>query len=110
MSDWIEGTIAGKRHWSEALYSLQIDAPLADFAAGQYIKVALEVDGERVGRPYSLVNSPAERPLEIYFNEIPEGPLTPKLSDLEVGDRIWVADKASGVFTLDNVVSRRHLW
>jgi ferredoxin--NADP+ reductase len=36
--------------------------------------------------------------------------LTPRLSDLEVGDRIWVADKASGVFTLDNVVSRRHLW
>jgi ferredoxin/flavodoxin---NADP+ reductase len=110
MSDWIEGKVSGKRHWSQALYSLQIDAPLPDFAAGQYIKVALDVDGERVGRPYSLVNAPAERPLEIYFNEIPEGPLTPKLSDLEVGDRIWVADKASGVFTLDNVVSRRHLW
>ncbi len=110
MADWLEGKIAGKRHWSQALYSLQIDAPLPDFTAGQYIKVALDVDGERVGRPYSLVNAPAERPLEIYFNEIPEGPLTPKLSDLEIGDRIWVADKASGVFTLDNVVSRRHLW
>ncbi|MCG6942694.1 MAG: ferredoxin--NADP reductase [Thiohalocapsa sp.] len=110
MAEWLEGKIAGKRHWSQALYSLQIDAPLPDFTAGQYIKVALDVDGERVGRPYSLVNAPAERPLEIYFNEIPEGPLTPKLSDLEVGDRIWVSDKASGVFTLDNVVSRRHLW
>jgi ferredoxin--NADP+ reductase len=110
MAEWLEGKIAGKRHWSQALYSLQIDAPLPDFTAGQYIKVALEVDGERVGRPYSLVNAPAERPLEIYFNEIPEGPLTPRLSDLAVGDRIWVSDKASGVFTLDNVVSRRHLW
>ncbi|MGD8206690.1 MAG: FAD-binding oxidoreductase, partial [Thiohalocapsa sp.] len=110
MKNWIEGSVAGKRHWSQALYSLQIDAPLAPFTAGQYIKVALDLDGERVGRPYSLVNAPDERPLEIYFNEIPEGPLTPKLSDLEPGDRIWVSDSASGVFTLDNVVSRRHLW
>ncbi|NEX17540.1 MAG: ferredoxin--NADP(+) reductase [Halochromatium sp.] len=110
MVDWIEGRVTGKRHWSQALYSLQIEAPLAAFQAGQYIKVALDLDGERVGRPYSLVNAPQEQPLEIYFNEIPEGPLTPKLSDLEIGDRIWVSAKASGVFTLDNVVSRRHLW
>jgi len=110
MVDWIEGRVTGKRHWSQALYSLQIEAPLGVFQAGQYIKVALEVDGERVGRPYSLVNAPQEQPLEIYFNEIPEGPLTPKLSDLEVGDQIWVSAKASGVFTMDNVVSRRDLW
>lgn len=110
MSEWIEGTVCGKRHWSQALYSLQIDAPLPDFSAGQYVKVALEVDGERIGRPYSLVNAPNERPLEIYFNEIPEGPLTPRLSDLSVGDRVWVANKAGGIFTIDNVVSRRHLW
>jgi ferredoxin--NADP+ reductase len=110
MVEWIEGKVSGKRHWSQALYSLQIDAPLQAFQAGQYIKVALDVDGERVGRPYSLVNSPHETPLEIYFNEIPEGPLTPKLSDLEIGDRIWVSAKANGVFTMDNVVSRRDLW
>lgn len=110
MSDWIEGRIAGKRHWSEDLYSLQIEAPLPEFRAGQYIKVALDVGEERIGRPYSLVNAPNERPLEIYFNEIPEGPLTPKLSDLGPGDRVWVSPKAQGVFTMDNVVSRRHLW
>jgi ferredoxin--NADP+ reductase len=110
MNDWIEGRVVGKRHWSQALYSLQIEAPLPSFRAGQYVKFALDVEGERVGRPYSLVNAPDERPLEIYFNEIPEGPLTPKLSDLGVGDRIWVSDRAQGVFTLDNVVSRRHLW
>jgi ferredoxin--NADP+ reductase len=110
MVDWIEGRVTGKRHWSEALYSLQIDAPLPEFRAGQYVKVALDFGGERVVRPYSLVNAPHERPLEVYFNEIPEGPLTPRLSDLDVGDRIWVSSKASGVFTMDNVVSRRHLW
>lgn len=108
--DWIEGRVAGLRHWSDNLYSLQIDAPLASFVAGQYIKVALDIGEERVGRPYSLVNAPDERPLEIYFNEVPEGPLTPRLSDLTVGDRLWLSASAGGVFTMENVVSRRHLW
>lgn len=110
MSDWIQGRVADKRHWSQDLYSLRIDAPLAPFTAGQFVKVALDLEGERVGRPYSLVNAPDEELLEIYFNEVPEGPLTPRLSDLEPGDNIWVSTKASGVFTMDNVVSRRHLW
>ncbi|MBK5968860.1 MULTISPECIES: ferredoxin--NADP reductase [Thiorhodovibrio] len=108
--DWIEGRVVGLRHWSDNLYSLNIDAPLPSFVAGQYIKVALDIDEKRVGRPYSLVNAPDERPLEIYFNEVPEGPLTPRLSDLRSGDRVWVSAKAGGVFTMDNVVSRRHLW
>ena len=110
MSDWLDGRVVGKRHWSQEIYSLQIEAPLDKFTAGQFIKVALDVDGERIGRPYSLVNAPGERPLEIYFNEVPEGPLTPKLSELAVGDPIWVSDKAIGVFTVDNTVSRRDLW
>jgi ferredoxin--NADP+ reductase len=88
MAEWLEGKIAGKRHWSQALYSLQIDAPLADFTAGQYIKVALDVDGERVGGP-TRWSTPRERPLEIYFNEIPEGPLTPRC-------RTWRSATASG--------------
>jgi ferredoxin--NADP+ reductase len=71
----------------------------------------LDVDGERVGRPYSLVNAPgANARWRSTSTRSRKGPLTPRLSDLEVGDRIWVADKASGVFTLDNVVSRKHLW
>ena len=112
MVDWIEGRVTGKRHWSQALYSLQIDAPLEAFQAGQYIKVALDVDGERVGRPYSLVNAPQEQPLEIYFNEIPEGPLTPKLSDLEIGDRIWCLPRraASSRWTTWCLVSTCGCW
>ncbi|WP_040855100.1 ferredoxin--NADP reductase [Thiorhodovibrio frisius] len=108
--DWIEGQVVGLRHWSDNLYSLKIDAPLQSFVAGQYIKLALDIDEKRVGRPYSLVNAPEERPLEIYFNEVPDGPLSPRLSDLAIGDRLWVSAKAGGVFTMDNVVSRRHLW
>jgi ferredoxin--NADP+ reductase len=110
MNDWVKGTVTGKHAWAEGLYSMQFEAPVADFAAGQYTKVALDIDEQRIGRPYSLVNAPDQRPLEIYFNEVPEGPLTPRLSDLEPGDPVWVAAKAGGIFTLETVEPTRTLW
>ena len=110
MKKWIKGQIAGKRQWSDTLFSLQLEAPLEDFSAGQFIKVAMDIDGERVGRPYSLVNAPEQRPLEIYFNEVPEGPLTPRLSRLAQGDPIWISEKASGIFTLERIPVCQDLW
>ena len=110
MKSWIESRVIGKKAWTSALCSLQLDAPLRDFRAGQFIQVALDIDDVRVGRSYSLVNAPHARPLEIYFNEVPEGPLTPRLSDLEPGDKLWVSEKASGLFTLDKVPDSRDLW
>ena len=110
MSDWVRGRVVAKKQWNGELFSLRIDVPEYNFKAGQYTRIALDIDGERVGRPYSLVNAPDEQPLEIYFNEVSAGPLTPKLSDLASGDSLWVSSKAGGVFTMENVVQRKHLW
>jgi ferredoxin--NADP+ reductase len=110
MKEWVIGAVAGKHQWSDGLFSMQFDTPAIDFKAGQYTKVALDIDGERIGRPYSLVNTPGEAPLEIYFNEVPEGPLTPRLSDLEPGDPVWVLASAGGTFTLESVQPSRTLW
>lgn len=110
MSDWVRAKVVGKHQWAEGLYSLQFDAPIEDYVAGQYIKVGLDIDGERVGRPYSLVNPPQQRPLEIYFNEVPEGPLTPPLSGLDPGDEVWLTASASGIFTLESVQPADTLW
>jgi ferredoxin/flavodoxin---NADP+ reductase len=110
MSEWVKGTVVGKHAWADGLYSMQLDAPVAAFKAGQYIKVALDIAGERVGRPYSLVNPPQDRPLEILFNEVPEGPLTPPLSDLDTGDSVWVSAQPGGIFTLESIPSSRTLW
>ncbi len=110
MNDWVRAKVVGKHTWAEGLYSLQFEAPIADYIAGQYVKIALDIEGERVGRPYSLVNAPQDRPLEIYFNEVPQGPLTPPLSALDLGDEVWMTARASGIFTLDTVKSADDLW
>lgn len=110
MAKWVEGRVVENRQWTERLFSLRFEADLAPFKAGQFVRVALDIDGERVTRPYSLVNAPHERPCEIYFNIVPEGPLSPRLAQLQAGDRLWVNQAASGLLTIDQVPECRDLW
>jgi ferredoxin--NADP+ reductase len=110
MSKWAEGTVVAQKHWTGLLYSLQVEAELAPFKAGQFTKLALAVDGEMVGRPYSFVNAPSARPHEFYYVVLPEHPLTPRLCKLEAGDSIYLAPQATGFLTLDEVPAGEHLW
>lgn len=110
MEQWIEGKVVEKRHWSDRLYSLRFHAPVETFSAGQFTRLALEIDGERVARPYSFVNPPGDELLEIYFNEVQDGPLSPRLAALQPGDRVWVSARPNGFFTLDELPDSEHLW
>lgn len=110
MANWLTGKVAEKNQWNERLFSLCIAVEFSAFSAGQFVRVALDIDGERVARPYSLVNKPGAELLEIYFNIVPEGPLSPRLAELKVGDEIFVTDKANGFLTVDEVPECKHLW
>lgn len=110
MGAWVEGEVVRKIHWTEQLFSLQVEAPVDDYRAGQFTKLALDIDGERVARPYSYVNAPTQRPLEFYFITVPDGPLTTRLERMDKGDRIWVQARATGMFTVDELPDARNLW
>ena len=110
MADWQESRVIDKKVWNDELFSLTFDTELLPFKAGQFIKVGLDVDGERIERPYSLVNAPDETPGEIYFNLVDEGPLTRELANIEPGDSIWVTRDAHGFLVLEEVPQSQHLW
>jgi ferredoxin--NADP+ reductase len=110
MAEWVEGRVIAKRQWADHLFSVLIDAEIETFKAGQFTRVGLDIGGERVGRPYSFVNAPHERPLEIYFNIVPEGPLSSHLASLRSGDPIYVLESANGHLILDEVPQSRDLW
>jgi ferredoxin--NADP+ reductase len=107
---WIEGRVAGQRRWTERLHSLQVDAEVGPFEAGQFTKLALDVDGERVARPYSFVNAPGARPCEFYYVEVPAGPLSPRLARLASGDAVFLAPNPSGFLVLSEVPDADTLW
>jgi ferredoxin--NADP+ reductase len=111
MTEWRNGRVARKTVWNETHFSLAIDIEGPEFVAGQFVRVGVDVDDQRVGRPYSLVNPPHEPLLEIFFNTVPEGPLSNRLAALEQGDEIWLTDSAKGLLTLDQVPGQtRDLW
>lgn len=110
MGKWIEGTVVGQRRWTDHLYSLQVDAEIGSFEAGQWTKLALPVAGEFVARPYSFVNAPKERPHEFFYNTVPEGHLSPRLARLEPMDVVFLAPAASGLFTLAEIPDAEVLW
>jgi ferredoxin--NADP+ reductase len=111
MAQWISGRVAGKTQWNDTHFSLAIEADAPAFTAGQFIRVGMDLDDERVGRPYSLINPPHEPLLEIFFNVVPEGPLTTRLSALEPGDELFLTDAANGLLTIDQVPAHaRDLW
>ena len=110
MAEWRKAKVTEIHYWTEDLLSLRFDADIAGFKAGQFVRIGLDIEGERIGRPYSLVNSPEERPLEIFFNIVPGGPLSPRLAGLGRGDPLWVNEKASGFLVLDEIPASLHLW
>ncbi len=88
MADWVSGKVTKVEYWTDALFSLYVRAPVQPFTAGQFTKLGLEIDGERVQRAYSYVNAPGNPDLEFYLVTVPEGKLSPRLAALKPGDEV----------------------
>src|SRR5688500_19917004 len=111
MSDkWLTARVIENRHWTEALFSLRVEAPPLAFEAGQFVRIALDIDGERVARPFSFVNPPADPTLEFYGIVVPEGPLSPRLARLRAGDALYVAPNPAGFLVLSELPEAESLW
>lgn len=106
--------MAGRRRWSDSLFSLQVEAPELSFTAGQFARLALPAPAgskePMVGRPYSFVNPPTTQPHEFYFIILPEGPLSPRLATLSAGESVWLGPRANGFFTIAETAEAEALW
>jgi len=110
MSTWVEGTVVNLRRWTDELYSVQVEADVESFAAGQFTRVALEIDGEMVARPYSFVNGPDSPVHEFTFILVKDGPLTHELIKLKRDDTLFLAPRGAGFFILSEVPEAVTLW
>jgi ferredoxin--NADP+ reductase len=110
MSSWLEGKVLENRAWTQTLFSLRVQCPALKFDAGQFVRIALDIGGERIARPFSFVNAPDDPVLEFYGVIVPEGPLSPLLARLQKGDGLYVADNPSGFLVLAEVPPAEDLW
>jgi ferredoxin--NADP+ reductase len=107
---WLQAMVIENRHWTEALFSLRVGGPRLDFEAGQFVRIALDIGGERVARPFSFVNPPHDPVLEFYGIVVPEGPLSPQLAGLAPGDALYVARNPAGFLVLSELPEAETLW
>lgn len=99
-----------RRHeWAPGLITLGLDSVVEAHVAGQFVNLAIERDGAKIKRSYSLASAPGQ-PSEFYVTEVQGGVVTPSLLSLSVGDPLWVDDRALGFFTLDHVPAAPHVW
>jgi len=107
---WLAGRVVENRHWTDTLFSLRVEAPKPSFQAGQFVRIALDVGGERVARAFSFVNPPADPVLEFYGVIVPAGPLSPRLAKLKAGEPLYIASNPAGFLVLSEVPDARTLW
>src|SRR5437870_7189469 len=107
---WLTGTVVENRRWTDSLFSLRVEGAPLSFQAGQFVRIALDIGGERVARAFSFVNPPQDAVLEFYGVVVPEGPLSPRLAKLEPGDALYVAGNPAGFLTLSEVPHAETLW
>jgi ferredoxin/flavodoxin---NADP+ reductase len=107
---WLTGTVIENRQWTESLFSLRVQGAALDFRAGQFVRIALDIDGQRVARAFSFVNPPGDALLEFYGVIVPQGPLSPRLAALKAGDALYVAGNPAGFLVLPEVPDAETLW
>ena len=110
MAQPVVGKVVGRRQWTESLYSIQVEAAINPFEAGQFGRIGLVIGDKPMLRPYSFVNAPHENPLEFYYIIVDGGPLTSRLPSLVAGDDILINEKANGFLVLSEVPAAAQLW
>lgn len=112
-------TVVGKIMLRPDIMTLRVDTddPRDQFSAGQYTLLGLYGREERspnstpeadpadpdklIQRPYSIASATNKlSQLEFYISQVKSGQLTPRLFNLEPGDRIYVSKRIVGVFKL----------
>ncbi len=114
MPKWCDARVEGKKVWTEGLFTISISMPdqecqVAPFEPGQFLHLAVMNDEKRINRPYSVA-SPHGEHLEFFIVVVPDGQLTPRLWNLEVGDKLQVSQRAAGRFTLKKTPDAEILW
>ncbi len=110
MAEWVNGRVTQVTHWTDSLFSIHVDAPVDAFIAGQFAKLALNIEGKQVQRAYSYVNAPGNHNLEFYLVTVPQGKLSSRLHQLSIGSELMVTKQAAGFFVLAEIPSCDILW
>ena len=111
MSAFLEERVLSVHHWTDRLFSFTTtrDKGLR-FSNGHFTMIGLRVDGKPLLRAYSIVSPNWEEHLEFFSIKVPDGPLTSRLQNIQVGDTILVGKKPTGTLVTDYLLPGKNLY
>src|ERR1700761_8634068 len=111
MSSFYQERVLSVRHWTDTLFSFTTtrDAGFR-FKNGQFTMIGLEVEGRPLLRAYSVASTNYDENLEFFSIKVPDGPLTSRLQNLQVGDPVIVGKKATGTLVRDDLRDVKRLF
>lgn len=80
------------------------------FLPGQFARLGVMKNGKIVWRAYSIVSADYDEHLEFFSIVVPGGEFTSELSQLKVGDKLYVDKKNYGFLTTDRFETGHDLW
>jgi ferredoxin/flavodoxin---NADP+ reductase len=95
-------------HYTDSLFKFKLTKPdVFNFKAGQFTMIGLD---DTPKRAYSLTSGPLDNFIEFYSIKVPDGALTSKLKNIQVGDFVNVSDKPTGNLLVENLTEGTDLW
>ena len=108
---YAEQKITSLHRWSKSTFTFKTTRPEGfDFKNGEFVMLGLRPDGKLIPRAYSIVSTNRDKHLEFLSIQVPDGPLTSRLAQVNEGNSIWINTKTTGSLTLDHVKPGRHLY
>ena len=100
------------KHWTENLFSFRITRPQSfKFRSGEFVMIGLtDSDNKPILRAYSICSPSWSDELEFYSIIVKDGPLTSKLKNIKIGDKIIMMPKSTGTLVLDALKPGKRLF
>ncbi|SDM09295.1 ferredoxin--NADP+ reductase [Oryzisolibacter propanilivorax] len=111
MSAFLEERVLSVHHWTDRLFSFTTTRDTAlRFSNGHFTMIGLMVNGKPLLRAYSIASANYEEHLEFLSIKVPDGPLTSRLQNIQVGDTIVVGKKPTGTLLIDYLLPAKRLY
>lgn len=106
-----EQQVTSVHRWSEKTFSFKTTRPDDfRFENGEFVTLGLKADGKLIARAYSIVSNNDDAQLEFLSIHVPDGPLTSRLANIQIGEGVWINSKTTGSLTLKYVKPGRVLY
>ena len=105
-------TVTEVQHYTDRLFRFRVTRPQSlRFRSGEFVMIGLlKDDGKPLLRAYSIASPAWDDELEFYSIKVPDGPLTSRLQNIQVGEQIIVRPKPVGTLVLDALLPAKRMY